>query len=84
MNVLGLEEFNVLEGYESEQWYKFVIEAKESPFFCTLCGTSAGIGEDGEPLPSQFKLHDKTKRTVFELFKINNKGEIKWLIELKR
>jgi hypothetical protein len=54
MNVLGLEEFNVLEGYDSEQWYKFVVEAKEEPFFCTLCGSSAGIGENGEALPNRF------------------------------
>ncbi|MGM0807546.1 MAG: ISL3 family transposase [Bacillota bacterium] len=60
MNLLGLEEFNILEGYDSEQYYKFVVEAKEEPFFCTLCGSFI---EDGQ----QYKVHDKRPRTVADV-----------------
>lgn len=61
MNVLGLEEFNVLEGYDSEQYYKFVVEAKEPPHFCTLCGATNGLDD------FQYKVHDKRKRTVADV-----------------
>ncbi|MDE1367500.1 ISL3 family transposase [Bacillus licheniformis] len=60
MNVLDLEEFEVLEGYDSEQYYKFVVEAKEPPIFCTLCGAFV---EEGQ----QFKVHDKRPRTVADV-----------------
>ncbi|MDT0160457.1 MULTISPECIES: ISL3 family transposase [unclassified Bacillus (in: firmicutes)] len=60
MNVLGLEEFEVLEGYDSEEYYKFVVEAKEPPVFCTLCGAFI---EEGQ----QFKVHDKRPRSVADV-----------------
>lgn len=67
MNVLGLEEFNVLEGYDSEQYYKFVVEAKEPPMFCTKCMATGEVNDDGEFLPSPFKLHDSRIRTVADV-----------------
>jgi len=60
MNLLGLEEFNILEGYDSEQYYKFVVEAKEPPIFCTLCGAFI---EEGQ----RFKVHDKRPRNVADV-----------------
>lgn len=60
MNVLDLEEFEVLEGYDSEEYYKFVVEAKEPPVFCTLCGSFI---EESQ----QFKVHDKRPRSVADV-----------------
>ncbi|TYS67041.1 ISL3 family transposase [Sutcliffiella horikoshii] len=60
MNVLDLEEFNVIEGWDSEEYYKFVVEAKEPPVFCTLCGSFI---EEGQ----HFKVHDKRPRTVADV-----------------
>lgn len=67
MNILGLEEFNVLEGYDSEQYYKFVVEGKDEPFFCTKCSVTTGVDEESNPLPSSFKKHDTRPRTVADL-----------------
>ncbi|MBA4535215.1 ISL3 family transposase [Brevibacillus halotolerans] len=63
MNVLGLEEFNVIEGYDSEQYYKFVVEARNEPYFCTSCGTSAGLDKN----ENFFKRHDVRRRTVSDV-----------------
>lgn len=48
MNILGIDEFEILEGYDSEQYYKFVVEAKDTPIFCTKCHATGSINEDGE------------------------------------
>ncbi|USL89301.1 transposase [Bacillus phage vB_BceH_LY2] len=67
MNILGLEEFNILEGYDSEQYYKFVVEAKEPPTFCTKCGTTAELDENGDFVTHVFKRKDWRPRTVADL-----------------
>lgn len=62
MDVLNLEEFEVLELHESEDYYKFVVKAEHDPYFCTHCMISPvdlGITE--------FKLHDTRKRTLADV-----------------
>lgn len=66
-NILGLDEFNVIEGYDSEQYYKFVVEAKEPPTFCTKCGTTAELDENGDFVTHVFKRKDWRPRTVADL-----------------
>lgn len=58
MDILDLKEFEILEKYKSEEYYKFVVKAKKEPFFCSKCG--AFSSDDDEP----FKLHDTRPRTV--------------------
>lgn len=60
MNLLELDEFDILQVWDSEQYYKFVVEAKEPPIFCTSCG---GFIAEGK----QYKLHDKRPRTVADV-----------------
>lgn len=74
MNILDLEEFEILEKYKSEEYYKFVVKAKDEPMFCSKCGAFADDGD--EP----FKLHDTRVRTVKD---VDLRG-MKVIIEIKQ
>lgn len=53
MNILDLEEFEILEKYKSEEYYKFVVKAKDEPMFCSKCGAFA---DDGKVISKGFTL----------------------------
>lgn len=38
MNMLNLPEFTVLLKEQNEHFYRFTVERKELPYFCTKCG----------------------------------------------
>jgi len=58
---LGLKEFEIIQRYESEDYYKFEIKCKDEPFMCTECMHMTPL--DGS---WKFKLHDVRKRTVID------------------
>lgn len=74
MNILDLEEFEILEKYKSEEYYKFVVKAKNEPMFCSRCGAFS----DDEDKP--FKLHDTRPRTVKD---VDLRG-MKVILEIKQ
>jgi transposase len=58
---LGLKEFEIIQRYDSDDYYKFAVRRNEEPFFCTLC-------MDFQPFDGswKFKYHDTRKRTVID------------------
>jgi transposase len=63
MDVLNLEEFEVLEMHESEEYYKFVAKSDlEEPYFCSHC-----MASPKDITQAVFKLHDTRKRTVADV-----------------
>lgn len=34
---LGLKEFEIIQRYDSDDYYKFEVKCKEKTFFCTIC-----------------------------------------------
>lgn len=68
MNALDIDEFNILEIYNSEQYYKFVVELANEPIHCSICrGRARGVNEDGERLRGVYKVKDKRTRTVKDI-----------------
>lgn len=62
MNVLQIDEFDIKEIHESENYYKFVVKSSlEVPYFCSEC--MAWASDEGVT----FKLHDTRKRTVADV-----------------
>jgi len=66
MNILELEEFEILKTYKSDEYYKFVVQAKNEPFMCTHCGCTYNL--DGRlSNGKKFKKHDTRPRTVADV-----------------
>jgi transposase len=64
MNILELDEFEIIKQYKNDDYYKFVVKAKDEPIFCSLC---SAFHDDVEDDKNHFKLHDTRTRTVADV-----------------